>query len=304
MYDLIVHFKGFNDLFKFRTNIEGEKSIETTIHKVSSEFKKKIIDKLGIGVGIGVGNVNKKLLMVWDGDDLGKFQWTQIMLATLDKLSDLDTLEIQLLCCYDSDDSEGKYGNKIPPHKRDDVHIDKLKNNKLLDNTIAFTYENINSLLDNKKLDLKTSLTKSEKDKFKQITIKDYSVVGMALLYITSKILSRNKEPILILCSGGGQIPVDEYEFTQGLKQNVIGIKTKIEPKDFEWIMSKNRYVTKRYKEKKDNKSGNINYIKEDSLLKQILDKKHTIGKRKIKSKSKSKIRVKNKPIRKKTLKK
>ncbi len=194
-YDLIVHFKGFDNLFADGVyNSYGILDSETELNPAiyTEDDKKKHIDEIAEEYIIEIkGQLdkleydkldNKTLLLVWDGDGLEETQWTQVMIATANKLKEQEAM-IEFLCCYQKKD--GIYG-----HEPD--FTDSLKN---LGVVHQFTYE--------------------------ELGVNDFNEVGMVLLYITSNLISRTTRivsryiPILVLCAGGGETPVNEYNFTQ-----------------------------------------------------------------------------------------
>ena len=231
-YDLIVHFKGFNNLFDYGV-YNGEEEDNKTheimknhIQKIADEYMVVIKEKLNTEYIKNNTQLddkilnNKTLLLVWDGDGLEKTQWTQVMIATANKLKEQEA-KIEFLCCYQT--KSGNYGQ--PENFTDSLNI--------LGEVHQFTYE--------------------------EIGVKDYNEVGMVLLYVTSNLINKNKNKnknknnnnnnnnkILVLCAGGGQIPVNEYKFTRKVSDNLTDINhplalqliDEMEQSKFEWKAS------------------------------------------------------------------
>jgi hypothetical protein len=202
IYDLIVHFKGFDRLFadgvyngrnpaknvnsNVNSNVNYSEDDKTKhIQEIADEYIKEIKNNLNNP------NLNgKKLLLVWDGDGLEEFQWTQVMIATANKLKNTGS-DIEFLCCYKT--KYGKYGHEP----------DFTNGLNLLGIVHKFTYE--------------------------ELGVSGYEEVGMVLLYVTSNLINRvknlnldnnnktNYNPILVLCAGGGETPLNEYMFTQNM---------------------------------------------------------------------------------------
>ena len=181
-YDLIVHFKGFNELFKEGTyNGYSRETLENIgltdvdkkshIEDIAREYLHVIKTQMD-----GILS-NKNLLLVWDGDGLDDFQWTRVMIATAQKLVDQEA-NIEFLC--------------IPENQviLDDITQNLSEISDLKDKEIKFILQN-------------------------EINIDSvgWAVAGMCNMYVTSKINRNDNQPILVLCAGGGQTPLDEYKF-------------------------------------------------------------------------------------------
>jgi hypothetical protein len=225
-------------------------------------------------------------LIVWDGDDFGENQWTQIMLATIHKLIENNVgMTIHLLCSYNTD--LAKWGNKKPPWERDDaVNRDFLKNPNVI--LFGYPYNDINRIqaaydtLDGSPspynsintIKNNNTITPTNQPHI-DLKIGSYEDAGMVLLYITSHLIAYSGT-ILVLSSGGGQIPVNELNFT--LKKLTIDGNDKYKDNDkltemmdkmdgsrFRWVPSTNKFV-------------NYRLIKDVSLLNKELLEYSTTG--------------------------
>jgi hypothetical protein len=210
-YDLIVHFKGFNNLFDYGvyngelTENETHELMKQHIEKIANEYKDEINQN-----NLDNKIEGKTLLLVWDGDGLEATQWTRVMTETAKKLVYLGAI-LEFLCCYQKKD--GIYG-----HKPD--FTNSLNN---LGKVHQYTYEDLG--------------------------VKDYNEVGMVLLYVTSKVLKvKDNKQRLVLCAGGGDTPVNEYKFTQNDSTIVDDTKkyplalqliNEMNPDNFKWMASK-----------------------------------------------------------------
>lgn len=212
-YDLIVHFKGFNNLFDYGV-YNGKESINEThkrmqnhIQEIANEYMQEIKNNLNNQELNG-----KKLLLVWDGDDLEETQWTQVMIATAEKLKEQEAI-LEFLCCYNLKTDENPWG-----------------------------VENPTATL------IQKGFEKNHIFKYGDLKVNNYNEVGMVLLYVTSNLINKNNKPILVLCAGGGQTPLDEYKFTK--KNSTIVEDTNkyplanklinyMKPEKFKWMASK-----------------------------------------------------------------
>ena len=181
-YDLIVHFKGFNELFLngvyngySRETLENigltDVDKKSHIEDIAREYLHVIKTQMD-----GILS-NKNLLLVWDGDGLDDFQWTRVMIATAQKLVEQGA-NIEFLCIPENETKLNNIREKLS-------EISDLK-----DKEIKFILQN-------------------------EINIDSvgWAVAGMCNMYVTSKINRNDNQPILVLCAGGGQTPLDEYKF-------------------------------------------------------------------------------------------
>ncbi len=188
-YDLIVHFKGFDNLFENGVYNGKEKVLNYQIYNDSQKDKhieniaKEYISQIKKFFSIS-RLFNKKFLLVWDGDDLGKYQWTRVMIATAEKLKNKGS-EIEFLCIPENKDKSIIIQNKL-------LEIPELKETE-----IKFILQN-------------------------EINIQRVGreVAGMCNMYVTSNINRTPVFPILVFCAGGGDILLNEYKFMK--KQFVI----------------------------------------------------------------------------------
>jgi hypothetical protein len=229
-YDLIVHFKGFNNIFANRGDLFEK---EAVISNVCNEFVAEILSKFDTASNTNTSNTSntntsntntsntsntntsntntsntpKKILIVWDGDDFGENQWTLLMLDTVKKLTgeiDYTPFEedrinlkgkyvVDMLTCYNNDDM------KKAPGYRDE--FGKMPSN--VGKYYAYTYG---------KTDSDSYIGKVYED----VNVDNYNEVGMMMLYLTSNKIKQpdNNNRILVLCAGGGQTPVNELHFT------------------------------------------------------------------------------------------
>jgi hypothetical protein len=254
-YDLIVHFKGFNQLFDYgvyngeETDNKTHEIMKNHIQKIAVEYMQEIKNNLDNKIE------GKTLLLVWDGDDLKETQWTQVMKATAKRLVEHGA-KIEFLCCYDPKTPENQWGVVDPT-----------------DTLIGLKYEN-NHIY-----------------KYADLGVNDFNEVGMVLLYVTSNLIKKNNKPILVLCAGGGDTPVNEYEFTRKDIDKLTDINHPLAMKlfnsmnqdNFKWMASS---LIKSRKNK--NKTNGV----EQSGIKALLDKHQQGGARKkrtIKKKSSKK---------------
>lgn len=260
-YNSVVHFKGFDNLFAKRSvETDPDYDKKTIIDNVSTEFVTKISEDIGNSI------TTPKILIVWDGDDFGEKQWTQIMLVTIHKLIENNVgMTIHLLCSYNTDPA--KWGNEKPPWERDDaVNRDFLKNPNVI--LFGYPYNDINTIKNN------NTITPANQPHI-DLKIGSYEDAGMVLLYITSHLIAYSGT-ILVLSSGGGQIPVNELNFT--LKKLTIDDNDKYKDNDkltemmekmdgsrFRWVPSTNKFV-------------NYRLITDVSLLNKELSKYSTTG--------------------------
>ena len=291
-YDLIVHFKGFNELFKEGTyngysretleNInftEEDKisHIDDIVREYLSVIKKQLNGKLTYA----------NLLLVWDGDGLEKTQWTQVMIATAQKLVDQEA-NIEFLCCYNLKTDKNPWGVENPTNTLNHIGF---KNNHIFE--------------------------------YKELGVNGYEEVGMVLLYITSNLLKKNNNPILVLCAGGGKTPLDEYKFTKNdstivndtSKYNLANkLVESMNPEKFKWMASsliksrKNKNENDGIELSKMTPDNEIEIIKNVNVLQPVrltvrggarkkrtktLKKKKSLKKKSKKNKSKSKSKRK-----------
>ncbi len=211
IYDLIVHFKGFNELFKEgvyngrnpakNVNSNAISNVNSNVNYSEDDKTKHIQEIADEYINEIKKNLNNqdlngtKLLLVWDGDGLDDLQWTRVMTATANRLKEQET-KIDFLCCYQT--KSGMYGH-------DQNFTNDLNE---LGNVHKFTYE--------------------------ELGVSGHEEVGMVLLYVTSNLINRvknlnlynnnktNYNPILVLCAGGGETPVNEYKFTRNITDFTI----------------------------------------------------------------------------------
>lgn len=221
-YALIVHFKGFNNLFKDGvyngysndtletmglTDVDKISHIEDIAREYFSVIKKQLDNDL----------IDKNLLLVWDGDGLEDFQWTRVIIATAKRLVHHGA-NIEFLCIPEDDKIKVSIENNLSK-------ISELKNTNI--NYILQTEINIDSV--------------------------GWAVAGMCNMYVTSKINRKNNQPILVLCAGGGKTPLDEYNFMKNqfvipdsekdetkrnIYNNVIKLADENMPNNFKWMAS------------------------------------------------------------------
>ena len=291
-YDLIVHFKGFNELFKEgtyngysretlkNTNFTEENKI-SHIDDIAKEFEFEISRRLNNTVK------DKTLLLVWDGDGLDDFQWTRVMIATAQKLVDQEA-NIEFLCCYNLKTDKNPWGVENPTNTLNHIGF---KNNHIFE--------------------------------YKELGVNGYEEVGMVLLYITSNLLKKNNNPILVLCAGGGKTPLDEYKFTKNdstivndtSKYNLANkLVESMNPEKFKWMASsliksrKNKNENDGIELSKMTPDNEIEIIKNVNVLQPVrltvrggarkkrtktLKKKKSLKKKSKKNKSKSKSKRK-----------
>ena len=282
-YDLIVHFKGFNELFKEGTyngysretleNInftEEDKisHIDDIVREYLSVIKKQLNGKLA----------DATLLLVWDGDGLDDFQWTRVMIATAQKLVEQGA-NIEFLCCYDLKTPENQWGVEDPTNA-----------------LIKLGYEN-NHIYE-----------------YKDLGVKDYNEVGMVLLYVTSNLINKNNNPILVLCAGGGDTPVNEYKFTRKVSANLtdknhplaMKLINSMIPDKFKWMASNKVHSRKNKNKNNGVEKSQMTKTNEIQLINSIQSgvkltgrggarKKRTIKKKKSLKKKSKKNKSKNK---------
>jgi len=291
-YDLIVHFKGFNELFKegtyngysretleniYFTEEDKISHIDDIVREYLSVIKKQLNGKLTYA----------NLLLVWDGDGLEKTQWTQVMIATAQKLVDQEA-NIEFLCCYNLKTDKNPWGVENPTNTLNHIGF---KNNHIFE--------------------------------YKELGVNGYEEVGMVLLYITSNLLKKNNNPILVLCAGGGKTPLDEYKFTKNdstivndtSKYNLANkLVESMNPEKFKWMASsliksrKNKNENDGIELSKMTPDNEIEIIKNVNVLQPVrltvrggarkkrtktLKKKKSLKKKSKKNKSKSKSKRK-----------
>ena len=283
-YDLIVHFKGFNNLFKkgvyngkgkeHNSRVYEDSEKDTDIDDIAKQYIRVIKIQLDQNVG------NKNLLLVWDGDDLGETQWTRVMIATAKKLKEQGA-NLEFLCIPENED------------KLDNIQTELSKKYELPETKINYI--------------LQTEIN---------IQSVGWAVAGMCNMYVTSKINRTNNQPILVLCAGGGATPLDEYKFmnrkfeipswenketNKSIYNNVIKLADDNMPDNFKWMASSK--VHSRKNEKKDNgvelsqmiPENGIKIIEEISTNYPILTRRGGARKKRTKKKKKSLKKKSNK---------
>lgn len=175
-----IHFKGFDKL------LVGRPNPDKLVDDVATNF-----------VGIIKSQVTKHSLvkLVWDGDDFHETQWTKIIISVLQQIKDL--YHVSLLTCKEI----GGWGASSP-----EAYLEQLKDKS------AFGI-----LLDEVPLTLHTyGKESSNRLIINGSSPKDYTTVGMYLLYKTSHLANK----VLILCAGGGATVLREYEYTKKNYEN------------------------------------------------------------------------------------
>lgn len=213
-YDVIAHFKGFDNLLLERSELKKKYGKD-----VAMTFSSQILSSLKINSHdlAGAKSISeKKILIVWDGDKMHENQWTFFMVETVKLLSDYN---IDLLTCTElggwGSESRNAYLNNITG----DHGFKSLNESTKKFDLYMYTYGD-------------KSDNPLSKLSYFDTDPKDYTVVGMYLLYLTSKLVKPGGKTI-VLCIGGGQTPLDEYYYTIGNKDKISNTVQNYIPSNF-----------------------------------------------------------------------